>query len=454
MPSGRRGILQGGSAYGCCFTGGAENNFFTFTSLTQPSGRGLLSALSPFVVVAWVVGKNLALSVVELAKALPALPRAAPRRRGLALADQAPDVDLGAQFLHHGGIPRSLRGVPAIYVNYLGYDETAHAFGPRSRARDEALRGVDARSSSSGAVMRRVPEHRYDAYILSDHGQTPCTPYRDLTKGRRLERWIFDEFLHPAGAESPRHPDGLRDGLRDAPARNEGHAAAVHELPRRGLLPPTRTRKRTSRTACARSRPGRMHSSTCSMQAAARRGRAREALSGASRKAVAQSGNRLRACPIGQRRQPVASGRATLRADGARPGPFAGRAGRGAGLDGRETADADAERRRPRDLRRRRIVRSFPSTAHTPGRRRTRCRPSSSVRRASRCRPVTHPVELYAHFMRYSTRWSTTPTQARRRAGLTQPFERGLYQDRLATVLQLFGARLRRTCCSFVERYG
>ena len=30
--SGRRGILQGGSAYGCCFTGGADNNLFTFTS--------------------------------------------------------------------------------------------------------------------------------------------------------------------------------------------------------------------------------------------------------------------------------------------------------------------------------------------------------------------------------------------------------------------------------------
>jgi hypothetical protein len=67
---GERGILLGGSAYGCCFTGGASNNFFTFTSLTKPSGRGMLSALSPFVVVAWVAGKNLVLSVVELARSV------------------------------------------------------------------------------------------------------------------------------------------------------------------------------------------------------------------------------------------------------------------------------------------------------------------------------------------------------------------------------------------------
>src|SRR5438034_1744524 len=26
-------------------------------------------------------------------------------------------------------------------------------------------------------VLRRVPEHRYDLYVLSDHGQAQCTPY-------------------------------------------------------------------------------------------------------------------------------------------------------------------------------------------------------------------------------------------------------------------------------------
>jgi hypothetical protein len=51
--AGRRGIVHGGSTYGCVFTGGAVHNLFSFASLTQPSGRGLLAALSPFVVVAW-----------------------------------------------------------------------------------------------------------------------------------------------------------------------------------------------------------------------------------------------------------------------------------------------------------------------------------------------------------------------------------------------------------------
>src|SRR3981189_1719492 len=81
--SGRRGILQGGSAYGCCFTGGADNNFFTFTSLTKASGRGVLSALSPLVVVTWVTAKNVALTVCELAKeGLRLIARPRPAERG------------------------------------------------------------------------------------------------------------------------------------------------------------------------------------------------------------------------------------------------------------------------------------------------------------------------------------------------------------------------------------
>src|SRR5687767_5516385 len=71
--AGRRGILRGGSAYGCVFTGGADNNLFTFSSLTRPSGRGLLAALSPFVVLVSVLLKNLARTIVELAKLLPRL---------------------------------------------------------------------------------------------------------------------------------------------------------------------------------------------------------------------------------------------------------------------------------------------------------------------------------------------------------------------------------------------
>jgi hypothetical protein len=57
--AGRRGILHGGSAYGCVFTESANNNLFSFISLTWPKGGSVVNALSAFVVASWVFAKSL-----------------------------------------------------------------------------------------------------------------------------------------------------------------------------------------------------------------------------------------------------------------------------------------------------------------------------------------------------------------------------------------------------------
>jgi hypothetical protein len=217
LPTDRPGILQGGSAYGCCFTGGAVDNFFTFTSLTQPSGKGLASALSPFIVVAWVAGKSIALTAWELAKVVPRVLRHPRRpRRGWRWLYVKIVMGIWVRNYFTMAVARDLyEGKPAIYVNYLGYDEMAHAEGPRSGRAMQALREVDRAIAALWAVMRRVPEHRYDAYVLADHGQSDCKPYQEVTHGKRLERWIFDAFLHPEGAAAPEAPRvGLRRGIR------------------------------------------------------------------------------------------------------------------------------------------------------------------------------------------------------------------------------------------------
>jgi hypothetical protein len=225
LAAGKRGILERGSAYGCCFTGGADNNFFTFSSLTRPNGRGLLRAFSPFVVVAWVFAKNAVLTAREIVQAVPrfiAHPRSV--RRGWRWLHIKILMSIWVRNFFTLAVSRDLyAGTPAIYVNYLGYDEMAHAYGPRSGRAMQALREVDDAIRQLWRVMRRVPEHRYDAYILADHGQSACTPYRDLTKGRRLERWIFDEFLHPHGAAIPEAPrTGLTQGIRARQAGTKG----------------------------------------------------------------------------------------------------------------------------------------------------------------------------------------------------------------------------------------
>ena len=212
--AGRRGIVAGGSTYGCVFTGGADNSLMTFAMLKRPSGAGLLRALSAGVVLAWVVIKSVSISALEISRALLALvadPVGAPH--GWKLLALKVGVSVWIRELFTLSSARDVyAGEPAIYVNYLDYDIFAHAWGPRHRRALRSLRPVDASLQQLWRAARRVPEHRYDIYLLSDHGQAHCTPYDKLTGGRRIERLLFEDFLTAAGTHevAPDRPGGHR----------------------------------------------------------------------------------------------------------------------------------------------------------------------------------------------------------------------------------------------------
>ena len=195
--AGRRGILEDGGAYGCVFTGGATSNLLTFAVVKRLTGAGALRALSRTVVLAWVVVKSSMFSAMELTRAVLRL-----------IADPVGETERGWRWLAIKiGISVWLRelftmvvardlyaGVPAVYVNYLDYDVFAHAYGPRHPRALRALRRIDRSIHQLWRVLRRVPEHRYDLYVLSDHGQTPCTPYLRLSGGRPIEQVLCDFF--------------------------------------------------------------------------------------------------------------------------------------------------------------------------------------------------------------------------------------------------------------------
>ena len=227
---GRRGIVTGGSTYGCVFTGGAAYSLLTFAMLKRPSGKGVLRALSAFLVLAWVVVKSVAISVAEIGRALVVLvadPVSAPR--GWKLLALKIGVSVWIRQLFTLSAARDIyAGTPAIYVNYLDYDIFAHAWGPRHRRALRSLRAVDASLKILWRAVRRVSEHRYDLYILSDHGQAHCTPYDRLNGGRRIERLLFEEFLVPAGAHEVapgrRGGRGMASGIK---AIRSGRAPGV-----------------------------------------------------------------------------------------------------------------------------------------------------------------------------------------------------------------------------------
>jgi Type I phosphodiesterase / nucleotide pyrophosphatase len=226
---GRRGIVTGGSTYGCVFTGGAANSLMTFAMLKRPSGTGVLRALSAFLVLAWVVVKSVAISAAEITRALlvfVADPIGAPR--GWKLLALKVGVSVWIRELFTLSAARDVyAGAPVVYVNYLDYDIFSHAWGPRHRRALRALRAVDSSIQRLWRAVRRVAEHRYDVYILSDHGQAHCTPYERLNDGRRLEQRLFEEILTPAGAHEVapgKHGRGMASGIK---AIRSGRAPGV-----------------------------------------------------------------------------------------------------------------------------------------------------------------------------------------------------------------------------------
>jgi len=213
--NGRQGILEGGSAYGCVFTGGAANNLLTFAMMWRPSGAGLLRLVSKFVVLGWVALKASALTALELTRALLRLVAdpVGEGGRGWRWLVIKVAISVWLRQLFTLAVSRDLyAGVSAIYVNYLDYDVFAHAYGPRHRRAYRALRRIDASIRQLWTVLRRVPGHGYDLYVLSDHGQAACTPYRRLARGKPLEEVLFDEFFRPPPAEMGR-PTAARPGM-------------------------------------------------------------------------------------------------------------------------------------------------------------------------------------------------------------------------------------------------
>jgi hypothetical protein len=212
--SGRRGILADGSSYGCVFTGGAVNNVFSFAMIKRPTGAGLLRLLSAIVVLLWVVTKSLVLSVIELLRALLRLiANPVGEMRGWKWLAIKIGISVWIRELFTLAVSRDVyAGVPAIYVNYLDYDIFAHAFGPRRPRALRSLRQIDRSIEALWRVCRRVPEHRYDLYVLSDHGQAHCTPFDTLHDGRRIERVLFDDYFDRQGAVEvgPVHTHGRR----------------------------------------------------------------------------------------------------------------------------------------------------------------------------------------------------------------------------------------------------
>lgn len=114
------------------------------------------------------------------------------------------------------------RGTPVIQVNFLGYDEQAHRFGPESNRALRQLRAIDRSIRRLWRAAHLGAGREYDVWVFSTHGQE-ATPLADPSAVAALVSTI--EGFWPSNS--------ARDAADDClPLRVEIGQASTSETPR------------------------------------------------------------------------------------------------------------------------------------------------------------------------------------------------------------------------------
>jgi hypothetical protein len=201
IANGRRGILSGGCSYMNLWDGDARLALFTLSAMGQQRFfehlRGLGWMLL-FVLIPWRLLRIVALTAWELLRDWSRLLIRWIRsgfgsrlRFGKSVLETLSNIVL-SEVQTFGVLLDIYRGMPAIYVNFYGYDEVAHGDGPLGSEALRALRRIDHRIREIDRI-RRMYQPDMDLYILSDHGMTPAIPFQAIagqTLGQLVARCV------------------------------------------------------------------------------------------------------------------------------------------------------------------------------------------------------------------------------------------------------------------------
>ncbi len=196
-----RPLLRGGTSYFSLFSGGASLPYFCVSGLAGEldvewherrlgAADALASAFAHAVGTARSavrLSHEVGAGIVDGLRWSVALGRAKNEPRFLAhrLVVQGLQRELAVQNV----LLDISNGVPAIYVDFLGFDEYAHRRGPDSEAALGNLVSIDAALEAILAAAEAVPALGYDVYVLSDHGHVATLPFESLA-GAPLSEYV------------------------------------------------------------------------------------------------------------------------------------------------------------------------------------------------------------------------------------------------------------------------
>ena len=212
--AGNQPLLAGGSAYAGIYTGGAEEVHFCASSMGLDDFFKAKYPLRMFLIVlvsmySWIrVGVLLA---IEFLLALFDCMRGMIAGQNLWKEIKFIPSRVGVSILMRelatiGAKIDVARGMPVIYIDFIGYDEQSHRRGPSSRFAHWSLKGIDDAIGRIWRAARRSARRDYDVWIFSDHGSEDVLSY-PLKNGRTVQEAISEVFDGIATAFVTGHDD-------------------------------------------------------------------------------------------------------------------------------------------------------------------------------------------------------------------------------------------------------
>ncbi len=204
------GLVRDGSSIGNMFSGDAKKSILTFSKLRTGSEEDkknraddiYLLMINPYFFMRTMV-LFFADVIQELwqawrQKVQDVQPRLNRLHNGYPFLRAATNVflrDVSAYLI----ILDILRGVPAIYTTFAGYDEVAHHSGPWTQDAYKTLRQFDRTVARIREVIQERASRPYELLLLSDHGQSHGATFKQRYGVSILE---YIQELLPQGIDA------------------------------------------------------------------------------------------------------------------------------------------------------------------------------------------------------------------------------------------------------------
>lgn len=233
LSTGRGLLADGGASRGNLLSGDADHMILTVSRMDaergpNPGYRTFFARGGNVTRALVLFGWEVILEVVAAARAARRDVRPRGHRGGTYPLLRAGMCVVLRDLIVFGVIADMIRGRPAVYATFAGYDEVAHHSGLERADTLEALRKIDAQFARIDRARARAARP-YHIVVLSDHGQTQGATFRQRN-GYGLDDLVARSLSGgrvAAATAGDENDAAVRHALTEATGMGGGSAASA-----------------------------------------------------------------------------------------------------------------------------------------------------------------------------------------------------------------------------------